>query len=309
MSQGSIAEDLFQDADVSAKEWEQENESNSSGKTPGKLSFVQQFYLKDKEGENVGLISYLSDGINVQVHHVIDPSLKGGNVRVYVLCKRKDCELCYSGDEPKRQRVWPVVDWMHTFKSKQGIVRRPTFKLFVKGVETFKLHEERRRKFGFPTGEHDESGNEIKTLVGMKWEITRMGTGFKTKYDPLPADMGSIGGAPEKIDFTETEQIDGKDGAKIDIPKIAMPDWPDYQDKMSADMVSLYTAKQQRPDREIDWNNPEDANLFIKLHFMNTPQETYIRLGVPIQKAGKPQPAQDNNGHSSAQTDDDDIPF
>lgn len=309
----SVLNELFTDSDMSSQEWEQQNKSGGSdGKGFGKgLPFISSYYLPDKPGSNIGLISYLSDGIRISAHYVVDPAIGSGNrrVKVHILCKRKQCELCNSGDTPGIYQVWPVIDWLHQFTRKDGsVVKQPMFKLFIKGKNAFVKAEERRKKFGIPTGEQDDNGQPVRTMVGLKWEVTRTGTSFHTNYDPLPADPTAMAGEarPEKIDFSQTRSVTVKDKdtgqeKEVQVPLIAVPDgWPSYDTQREPHLQSIYSRNKLCPGYEIDWNNPKHVDEWLMMYFVDTPQETYVRLGVPY----------GGSNHSvDPSNNDDGIPF
>ena len=267
----------------------------------------------------MGLVTYLSDGINVHAHYLRDmeQGKSGKGLNVHVLCKSRDCELCYSGSEVKRIRVYPIIDWLSHYMTKSGVlVKRPSFALFHRGKEGYELHELRRAKFGFQTGSKDKDGQGVRTLRGRKWEITRSGTGFHTKYDPLPGDLRSQDAVFTPVDFSQVENVTLTDNngnqRTIQIPAITMPaGWPEYDEERAEHLRSIYTRQRMRPEYDVDWNNPEHVNLWVKLHFLNVPQEDYIRLGkvTPRQPEAAPAAAQPTGQRTPATFEDDDIPF
>lgn len=307
----SVLDDIYSDSDISDDEWDTQNkkEGKGAGDPTKGPAFISSYYLKgatkEEPTQNVGLISYLSDGIMINSHNIIDPSIGKGQVRVHIICKKKDCEICYGGDNASRFKAWPLIDWLHSYTNKEGkVVARPTFKLMIRGKNANEKTEERKKKFGIDTGKKDNSGQPILTMIGQKWEITRTGEKFKTMYDMLPADLRNIPDRIEPLPFHETTTIQGKEKA-YEVPVIQKPlSWPEADEGLETSMQSIYSLQKMKPeDREPDWNEPSSVDEWMKFHFLNVPQQKYLLLGRPIGQA------QADSANAGSNGSEDDIPF
>lgn len=271
-----LLDDIFGDEDIDVGKMEDERKQRREAASKGSLRYIRAFYLN--ADQNVGLVSFLNEGFKIHVHDV--PFYHNGT-RMFqtILCKRKGCPICATGNNSREQAMYGLVDWLHAFKDSSGQQRRvPTFKYFVKGLNTIKMIERRRKKFD--------------TLLGRKWEVTREGKGYDTYYDFMPEEEFTP-------DFSATREIETKDGPKT-VPEIAIPqDWPATDDKDGNPIVSLYTQQldKLRPERKPDFSNPDDVTLWLKCHFANTPESFYTNFGSSQQQSP---------GSSPAPTGDDD---
>lgn len=298
----SVLDEIYGAGPIDEQAWIDESAKKKEQAEQGvsEFKYVKQYKLGDKAPENKGLVSFLNDGLAVMFHTYRIDTGKGYMATEMIACKRSNCELCAAGDAPKQQVVYALVDWMNSFTTKANVtVRQPSFKVLIKGVNTVKVIKERRAKYGIVGRGKPE--HQMRSMTGRKWEMTRMGSGFQTYYDPMPEDEFLP-------DFTERRVYTDKEGKQKETSAIAMPpSWPKYLD---APETSIYTAKQAMPQNSVapDWNNPAAVDLWLKCYFMNHVQSDYVKYGkVPSASAGKSTQALPSGAQSV--DPDSDIPF
>jgi len=271
MKNEDLLDQLFPDDEIDIDDWEKRTNEKREAANKKTHKDIQTLLLR-KAGDKA-VVNFLSEGRKYNLYFVTDYTTNHQAFYRHVL------QLPTSGGDPlsrsgvkaTEQGVYAVVNWSNIRKKKdQSEYAAPEVQLLIRGQLTVKLLEKRKR--------NSKQGNG--TLLNKKWELERIGAGAQTAYDPTVDD-------DFEPDFDKTIPLKTEQGTR-EVFAIGRPDWPEYDTSFPIDKQSIYTQRQMKPDHEMDWNDPEMVDLWIKLHFLNTPLADYERLAkVQPSKNGK----------------------
>ena len=119
------------------------------------------------------IIRFLHDQpVVAYMHEVFDPG--GKPPYKNAICRRKDCDFCNAGDEPKWKCAWLILHKNHGFagkdKSKKTI--QPSIKVLLKGENFAGPFKERQKQLAV-------HGCNFESF---DFEMKQFGEGFGTKY-------------------------------------------------------------------------------------------------------------------------------
>lgn len=235
----------------------------------GNRGFTSFYKLNDGEQ---GLIAFLSEGWDAMLH-TIKETVAGKDAYSTILQKPNHCELD-DVNKASMRRIFMILDLANQYEDKKTreLIRKPQIKFLVANNATKNAIEVAMK--------HPRQGHG--TLLGWKWETVRLGTNQNTVYNLQVDDKVDVASV-----LSEMRLYDTKEGKK-EFPWIFQPDWPEYQEGLAPELCSVYTRKKMKPEIEMDWSNPELAQRWLKLHFLNTPQSDYLRLsGRPVTVSNK----------------------